>query len=130
MLQNRTARIKQCSEMINNEHGINKFIIGRVVSRIFQKGGGGEGGITLCHIQGNYIVHCRRLVLKNGLCNFLALEKICGMLTLRIRAFLPPEVQGSYVVYLKKLQYLTKGGGAGGGGGGVMGTPGPSPGHN
>ena len=29
---------------------------------------------------------------ENGVCNYLALEKINGMLILRIRAFSPPEL--------------------------------------
>ena len=29
---------------------------------------------------------------KNGVCNYLALEKIIGMLTLQIRTFSPPEL--------------------------------------
>ena len=31
---------------------------------------------------------------KNGVCNYLELEKIYGMLILRIRAFSPPELYG------------------------------------
>ena len=60
---------------------------------------------------------------ENGVCNYLTLEKIYGMLILRIRTFSPSELQGLYVVYLKKSSH--KGGGGGGGGGGVTDTPGP-----
>ena len=53
---------------------------------------------------------------ENGVCNYLALENIYGMLILWIHAFSPSELQGLYVVYLKN--YVTRGEG-------VMGTPGP-----
>ena len=73
------------------------------------------GRVTLCHTQGT----------ADGVCNYLALEKTCGMLILRIRAFSPPELQGLYV-YLKN--YLTRGGGGGGGSQwGILGTQGPPP---
>ena len=45
---------------------------------------------------------------ENGLCNYLALETIYGMLILWIHAFSLPELKGLYAVYLKS--YLTKGG--------------------
>ena len=49
---------------------------------------------------------------ENGVCNYLALGKIYGMLTLWIRDFSPPELLGLYVAYLKND--LANGGGGGG----------------
>ena len=45
---------------------------------------------------------------ENGVCNYLALEKINGMLTLWVCAFSPPELSGLYVLCL--TNYLAKGG--------------------
>ena len=50
-------------------------------------------GLKLCHTQ----CTCMHGLLhkfgpENGVCNYLALEKINGMLVLRIRAFSPPEL--------------------------------------
>ena len=60
------------------------------------------------------MVHCRCWVLKNGVCNYPALEKINGVLILQIRASSPPELESLSFLYLKK--YLINGGGGGGGG--------------
>ena len=80
----------------------------REIARIFQRRrgeGGGGGG----HTQDTYRVHCRCFVLKmEYIYNYLALEKIYGMLILRIHAFSPPELKGLNVVYLIN-NYLTKG---------------------
>ena len=45
---------------------------------------------------------------ENGVCNYLALENIYGMLILRICPFSPPELSGS-MLFTKK-HHLTKGG--------------------
>ena len=45
---------------------------------------------------------------ENGVCNYLAIEKIYGMSILQIHAFSPAELEGCM---------LYKGGGGGGGGG-------------
>ena len=51
----------------------------------------GECQITLYHIQGLHSP-LQMFSPENGVCNFLALEEIYGMLIPRIHAFLPPEL--------------------------------------
>ena len=91
----------------------------RGIARIFQRGGGGGGGGGGGRGEGvhtaSYPVYLhsplQMLCPENGVCNYLALEKIYGMLTLRVCAFSPPELLGLYVAYLKND--LAKGGGGG-----------------
>ena len=66
-------------------------ILQRVVVVVVVRGGGG-GGVTPCHTLGTNIVHCRCSVQKMEYVTYLALEKIYGMLILRIRAFSPSEL--------------------------------------
>ena len=64
----------------------------RGVARMFQRrgGGGGGGGHTMSH-PGYLHGPLQMFGPENGLCNYLALEKIYGMLTLWICAFSPTE---------------------------------------
>ena len=56
-----------------------------------QGGGGGGGGHTVSHC---WYLHSPLQMLspENGVCSYLALEKIYGMSILRIRAFSPREL--------------------------------------
>ena len=65
---------------------------------------GGRGGVSHCATPG-YLL-CPALPTfgpANGVCNYLALETIYGMLIVRIRSFSPSELIGLYAIYLKKL---------------------------
>ena len=53
-------------------------------------GGGGGGGGTLCHTHSHSPL--QMFGPENGVCNYLALEKIYDMLVPRISAFSPPEL--------------------------------------
>ena len=59
------------------------------------------------------MVHCR--CPEYGVCNYLTLQKIYGMLILRILAFSSPELKGLHVVYMYLKNHLTDGGRRGGG---------------
>ena len=85
----------------------------RGVARIFQR----EGGRSLCHTQ--------MFGPGNRVCNYLALEKINGMLILRFRAFSPPLMR--FVCCL--LKKLSHNGGEGGWGDGHGHGPRTPPGY-